>query len=97
MTVLATVTETQTITMTNEQLIQKNSSYLSFYADAYSYACCESSASTELEKGGGPNVPNIALCINILYQKLQQIVNSETSRVLMEAPSDLIHPLFILF
>ena len=43
MTVLVSVTKTGTITMTNEQLIQK--SFLSFYADAFSFPY-ESSTST---------------------------------------------------
>ena len=41
-TVLVTVTETRTITMTNEHLIQNSFPYLSFYVDAFSYACSES-------------------------------------------------------
>ena len=46
MTVLITLTITGTIRMTNKQIIQKCFNYLSFYADVFSYACSESSAST---------------------------------------------------
>ena len=45
MTVVVTVTKTGTIILANEQLTHK-SFPSAFYADAFSYACCENTAST---------------------------------------------------